>query len=167
MTQLNHPDPFSSERRSVPGSVLLHIYPGLAFLLVVINDWYLKKHWAGWWSGKLSDVGLCFLLPIVLVALYEWCTWGIALLRNTPGKPAPPKIHTLACIVAATYFSLLQIFPAWSRFHTLWLQVLVPSRRFVATPDLTDLLALPMVYWAWIYLQKQTQKPKPKEKTCS
>jgi len=54
-----------------PGDFLLRPAAWLALAVMLFNDIVLKSRWPGWWSGKLSDFAICFLLPVLLVAAWE------------------------------------------------------------------------------------------------
>lgn len=143
----------------IPGWALGQVWPMVTIGIIAANDWILKARWPGWISGKLSDFGLCFLLPIILVSLGEWVTWLWTLSQQRRWTPPGPILSGLACGVTILYFTLLQLSPTWSVFHTAWLHSLFSNIRFVATPDPTDLLALPMVGLAWLYLNPKSRKP--------
>ncbi|MFU8802342.1 MAG: hypothetical protein ACNA8W_00895 [Bradymonadaceae bacterium] len=133
---------------TTPGRKLLHPLPLAAALLIACNDFYLKIHHAGWWSGKLSDFGLMIFLPIWLYALMEWAYW-LALRRSPPAR----LFASVSCGVAGGYFAALQLWEPWARFHVAALEMIVPSMSFVVTPDVTDLIALLMLPVAWVYLR--------------
>lgn len=135
-----------------PGAALLHPAPAAAFALVALNDLWLKPHHPGWLSGKLSDLGLCFLLPVFLVALWEWGAWLLCRLRGRGRWLAGRGVILGACGLAAGYFAALQLLPAAAALHVGILGALVPSVRFVVTPDPSDLLALLTTPVAWLYL---------------
>lgn len=54
-----------------PGDVLLHPVGLAATALFAFNDWWLKAHHPGAWSGKLSDVAGMVVLPLTLLAAAE------------------------------------------------------------------------------------------------
>ncbi len=122
---------------NTPGQILWHPIALTAALVIVINDFYLKIHHPGWWSGKLSDFALCIFLPIWLFALISWTDWAHKRLHKKPWTPTPnPKPLALTCsLITATYFSALQLSPTFAHFHTWWLNQLIPTTQFTATPD--------------------------------
>ena len=42
----------------------------IAVLILVLNDWYLKYHYTGWFTGKLSDFAGLFAFPFFLSAFF-------------------------------------------------------------------------------------------------
>jgi hypothetical protein len=138
-----------------PGAALLHPAPAAAFALVALNDLWLKPWHPGWLSGKLSDLGLCFLLPVFLVALWEWGAWVVVRLRRRGRWAAGRGVKLGACGLAAGYFAALQIVPAAAELHVAVLGALVPTVRFVVTPDVSDLIALLITPLAWLYLGRR------------
>ena len=135
--------------RPIPGEFLLRPEPLVAALLIAFNDFWLKPNHPGVVSGKLSDVGLCFLFPLIIAAVLEW-----ALRLLTPRQPfAPPgALHFVSFGLAAAYFVLIKALPAGARLHVGLLSALVPSHRFSAVADPTDLLCLPLMVVAYRFL---------------
>ncbi|MEO1271890.1 MAG: hypothetical protein AAFX99_27665 [Myxococcota bacterium] len=138
-----------------PGRYLLHPYVLAAIVLIIVNDAVLKPHYPGLLSGKLSDVGLCFLLPVFLTSAVEWASWGWATLRRETWSPSGWVVHAASCGVTVGYFSALQLWPAFVEFHLAMLRTLVPGQNFVVTMDPWDLVTLPMTGLAWVFLQRQ------------
>ncbi len=127
--------------RETPGAVLLSPLALGSIALIAGNDLWLKRQHPGFVSGKLSDVGLCILLPLVIAAALEWAQ---VLLR----RPITPHA-TFACLLAATYFVLVKTYAPATHAHLAILTHLVPAHRFRAVTDPTDLLALPFVLLAY------------------
>ncbi|MBH23268.1 MAG: hypothetical protein CMH57_02165 [Myxococcales bacterium] len=144
--------PDASARGAVPGDVLLHPAAAASVALIVFTDVVLKPSWPGVLSGKLADVGICFLLPLALVALFEWLAFGLSWLGGRPWRPAGRPVHTLACVIAALYFAALQLSPSFVELHLATLHAAFPGHRFVVTPDPWDLLTSPMTLLAWLHL---------------
>lgn len=134
----------------MPGRALLTWPVGLAAALILFNDFWLKRQAPGWWSGKLSDLALCFFTPIWLYALAEGLSYGLARLRGqvwAPWRSAWPV--WICCGLVGGWLAALQLWPAAARFHVQALGLLF-GRRFVVTPDASDLLALavlPLTAW--------------------
>ncbi len=139
--------------RETPGAVLLSPLALGSIALIVANDLWLKRQHPGFVSGKLSDVGLCILLPLVIAATIEWTQ---ALLR----RPLAPHA-TFACLLAATYFVLVKTYAPATHAHLALLSYLVPTHRFRAVTDPTDLLALPFMWLAY-----RAQKPTKRRETA-
>ena len=120
-------------------SVLLGPAALASAALVVGNDVWLKRAHPGLVSGKLSDVGLCILLPLVLLAALE----------EVPGRRARARTrHLVALAVALGYFVLVKTVPAATHLHVAALGALVPGVRFRAVTDPTDLVCLPAAFVA-------------------
>ncbi len=134
----------------VPGACLLRPAPLFAAAIIVVNLVYLKARHPGWWSGKLSDFAICFFLPVVLVALYEWS--ALALGRR---RPAGKWVLLGACAVTAVYFSALQLVPFVAMLHVDVLGRLVRGRQFAVTQDPSDLLALPFIVLSYLWLRRE------------
>ncbi len=140
--------------RRVPGGALLGVYPLLAASLIVWNDFWLRPRFPGFLSGKLSGIGGCFLLPVVLVSAWEWATWLLSRLRGLRWRPATTWVMRGAAVLSASYATLMEVLPGFGGFHRTWLSAVFPFWRFRAgTPDVTDLLALVMVPLALVYLR--------------
>jgi|GEM_PF-1521419 len=141
----------------VPGTLLLHLWPVLAAILIVFNDFILKPFWPGKLSGKLSDFGLCFLLPIFIVAVGQWVAWLVAMLFRREWTFSGKWLNGVACCLTLIYFSGLQLSQDFIRFHIWLLGKLIKSHKIVVTPDPTDLWALLMLPLAWMYIEKRTK----------
>jgi len=134
-------------REPAPGDALLGPWPLAAGLLVLGNDLWLKIHYPGLLSGKLSDLGLCFLFPVFLLALLEWGRFltGRGLCRG-------PVWVLGASAAGASYFAGLQLLPGLAWLHVRALSLLFPWSGFVVTPDPSDLWTLLCVPLAAGYL---------------
>jgi hypothetical protein len=116
---------------------LLHPLPLVAILLTAINDHVLKGSGLlpGWLTGKLSDFTGLFFFPVAAAAVLR--------AKGTAAR---------TIIVAATgaLFALFKTSPA----ACAWL---APLAR--VTPDITDLIALPMVALAWLWMARWRPSP--------
>lgn len=144
-----------------PGASLCHPLALASLALLLFNDHYLKQAWPSALSGKLSDLAGVFLTPLVLFAAYELAR--PATLRADPRR----ENRVLGCLAIATAigFALPELWgPADHayrygmgalRFPFRALAALLTSgdwpdfRPVVATPDVSDLLALPMAFVAY------------------
>jgi hypothetical protein len=142
---------------SVPGGFLVHPLPAAAAALIVFNDAVLKRSAPGWWSGKLSDVGICFLLPVVLASAGEWCSAGVAALRKRPWQRPGPWLDGGAFAVAVVYFSLLELSETWGQWHAAAVSALLGGVHVPVTRDLSDLFALVFALWAWRWLGRRSR----------
>lgn len=138
--------------RGVPGGVLLHPLPIAAALLIIVNDLWLKPLWPGFWSGKLSDVGICFLLPVALVAAAEWLVWVGVWITGRDWTLPVTGTAAVASITAAAYFALLQLSPAWVELHRHLIATVGRISPAPVTRDPTDLICLLFCAAAYFYL---------------
>lgn len=126
----------------------------IAVALLVINDHWLKPAFGNWWTGKLSDLAGMTFFPLTLQAAWEVAIQS----RSRPFLPSRQVL--LICVLAtALVFTSLQLFPfateayrhglgalQWpfkAAFSLLTGDGLPPLSRVQATPDSSDLLALP------------------------
>ena len=84
---------------TVPGAMLLHPWPLAAALCLVVNMMWLRPHRPGVISGKLSDFGICFLLPVVLAATCEWVLFVLGRLGLRTWVPRRRSLALACCIV--------------------------------------------------------------------
>jgi len=146
----------------VPGFRLLHPLPLGAALLVGLNDLLLKPRFPeSFIKGKLSDLGICFLLPVMLVSAWEWLRFLGERARGerarggrAPFQPSGRALSLAACLTAAAYFALLKLWPPFTSLHLSCLARVAPFINHVVTPDLTDLVALVMVPLAFLYRER-------------
>jgi len=135
----------------VPGACLLRPLPLLAAAVVASNDLWLKpQNPGGWLEGKLSDLGICLLLPVVLVSLWEWAHYALRGARS----PASAAVKLAACGITAAYFTMLQLWPAFGELHMRLLARVAPFINHTLYRDPTDLLALVMVPLAYLHLRR-------------
>jgi hypothetical protein len=142
-----------------PGDCLLHPLPMAAALLILVNDMWLKPQWPhSFVTGKLSDVGINFLLPVVLLAAFELVAWLLGRRSLTPlGRPW----IVAASFMSAGYFTLLKTVPAFTAIHAAALSLV--ARPFVAdftvknATDPADLATLAMTLLAAFYLDRRPE----------
>lgn len=151
----------SESPMDAPGRPIVGVWPAIAMAVLIFNVFYLRRKHSGIISGKLSDVAINFLLPIFLVAAAEWL---LALIRFL-GVRIKPRVGlrgiVLACLMSATYFTLLKVVPAFTEVHRGLLSVLdAPfggGRSFRNIADPTDLVALVCNPLAAVYLVRVRQ----------
>ena len=141
-----------SQARRVPGEFLLGVAPLSAALLVVFNDLWLKLQYPGVVSGKLSDVGLCFLLPLLVAAAAEWMLWPVAALRKSALPFSRHALYAGSSCFAAAYFIAIKLFDTGAKLHVAILSTLLPAHGFRAVADPTDLVCLPLTWLAYRHL---------------
>lgn len=129
------------------GQRLLHPVSLGATALYAFNDWWLKAHWPGFLSGKLSDVAGMVVLPLTLHTLAE-----IVLRRELSSRWLFAMI-----VVSAVGFSAVELSPhasdawCWTWGAMQWPfyalasigSEIPPIRPVVAWSDPTDLLTVP------------------------
>ena len=139
-----------------------------AILLLVLNDHWWKGALGGWWTGKLSDVcGLVFF-PLLLQAAWEVA--GVAWRTDGSFSPSRAALGT-ALLATGIAFALVQVWPPATSAWRLGIGALQwPLRAAVAawrshplpdlapvaaTPDITDLIALPaLIVPLWLGLRR-------------
>jgi len=134
--------------------LLLHPLPVLAALLILFNALYLRLHHPGFWSGKLSDVGICFLLPVLLAAswvLLAKALQGLGLQRHFA---SPTPVARTSCLVAAAYFSALNLVPGFPRLHQTMMGFVVKN-PLLPVMDWTDLFCLAFTVAAYFFIRRK------------
>jgi hypothetical protein len=157
-----------SAARRRAGEALSGWAPLCAVALILFNDFWLKPRHPGFCSGKLSDVGIAFLLPLFIVAAWEWGRAALGRLVGRPFLPAGRAVTLGACILATLYYACMELWPAFGRFHAAWLETLCPWFHFRAgTADPTDLGALLVLPLAWLWLTRRGSAPPPRGRSCA
>ena len=111
--------------------------------LMVLNDRVLKPRFHNAITGKLSDLAVCFFLPLFTSALLG-LSW----------KGRPRARVVVGAIVTGLVYSGLELWPAFEHAFLAGLSVVgapLGLRRFALTSDLTDLWALLMLPVAVAY----------------
>jgi len=128
--------------------------PLAALALTVINDVWLKPRFHSDLTGKLSDVGLCFFMPLLLSELL-----GIFF-----GIPTRARLWAGA-LVTAVVFTGQEIVPPFARLALSTLRVIGPRLGihgvFELTSDWTDLFCLVLIPMAFWYGQHRLREPCP------
>lgn len=150
-----------------PGSLALHPVALTSLVLLVINDHFLKEHFGGAVTGKLSDAAGIVFFPILLVSLAELgqrLTFCRAWLVQEKGLAV--------CVVATgTVFALAKVWAPATGFYRVGTGVAewpfyavkslihggglpgLPAAHLVR--DWTDLLVLPLLLVPlWIGLRR-------------
>jgi hypothetical protein len=127
--------------------------PLAAVALMAVNDRLLKPWFGNAVTGKLSDIAVCFFLPLFTSALL-----GLAWRKH-------PRARVLVGAGIATLVYTAQEMWPWFRDTLLaMLRVVGPPlglRSFGLTDDVTDLLALLMVPLAVAYGWRRLRPPPP------
>lgn len=118
--------------------------PLAALALLIANDRWFKPAFHSALTGKLSDMAICFLLPLFLSELL-----GI-LFCVSPRRRLPA-----GALVTALLFAGLEVVPPFTRWTLDLLHELGPfigiNRPFRMTSDWTDLFCLLLVPLAVVY----------------
>lgn len=130
----------------LPAEELLHPYPLLAVVVLVVNDRLLKGGGVlpGWLTGKLSDVAGLFFFPLLLTALARLAAWP--LLRRRP--PLTRRLLAGAIVLTAVGFAAVKLIPSVGYAFaavSAWLEPLDRFARVVVVQDPTDLMVLPVL----------------------
>ena len=118
--------------------------PLLALILLVVNDVWLKPTFHSAVTGKLSDIAVCFVMPLFLSELLGIC-FGAA-----------PRVRlALGGLLTGALFAALEVVPPVTRFALNLLGLLGPQvgimRPFRMTSDWTDLFCLLLIPAAMAY----------------
>lgn len=125
--------------------------PLAALALLVVNDVWLKPALHSALTGKLSDVAICFFMPLLLSELLGiFAGWS-------------PRGRLLAgAIVTASLFAALEVVPPFTRLALDALDRVGPylgiHRRFRMTSDWTDLACLLLVPVSFAYGQLRLRR---------
>jgi hypothetical protein len=117
--------------------------PLLAVGLMVVNDRVLKPRWHNAITGKLSDIAVCFFLPLFVSALL-----------GLPWKRHPRARIVAGAVIAGSFYVAQEI---WKGFEQAFLAVLrvvgapLGLEHFALWSDVTDLWALLMLPLAVVY----------------
>jgi hypothetical protein len=118
--------------------------PLAALALLVTNDVWLKPLFHNALTGKLSDIAICFLMPLFLSELL-----GIAF-----AWPARLRLR-VAAVATAAIFTALEVSPPVTRWALAGLSAVGPvlgiAGRFRMTADSTDLFCLLLIPLAVLY----------------
>lgn len=118
--------------------------PLAALALLVVNDVWWKGAFHNELTGKLSDVAVCFLMPLFVSELL-----GLAFAL------APKLRLTTGAALTAVLFTLLEVVPPFTAKTLALLASIGPylglPGPFEMTSDPTDLLCVPLVPVAYAY----------------
>jgi hypothetical protein len=135
-------------RRTAAADLLLLPSSLGAVALLALNDHLLKGHFAGFWTGKLSDFAGLYFFPFFLLALVV-TVWPAA-----GSNAGSTRSLGVACLLTALVFSAINISPAASglceRVVTEIWQLFGVARRVHHIADAEDLMALPMALLAYL-----------------
>lgn len=166
-------DRVNDGRPLTPGRAYLHPLPLLATVVLVANDYFLKGHWISPVTGKLSDITGLFILPLVLIGVFEVVLFSL-------GRSWAVGTRGLAISVAAVgiVFSAVKVSPSIASSYGDWVSALwhpfyvvgshIPVLRATGSPnirivsDWSDLMALPMLLLTWYHGRRLTRNTSPR-----
>lgn len=165
-------------RGAVAGDALLHPLALASLALLIFNDHVLKFRAPGALSGKLSDVAILVVGPLLLQGVVEV---GLARLGRAWGPSS--RAALIACAVTGVSFALEKTLPAATEvYRQAWgamrwpLDALVALARGLDAPargpvaavtDPTDLITLPaLLAVAWVHRARR-QRPRAAERRRS
>lgn len=121
--------------------------PLAAVTLLVANDHFLKARFHNAVSGKLSDLAICFAMPLFLSASLESVT-----------SLAPRARLAAGALATVAVFSALKVSPAVAEVYCRVLDAAWSwaGLQFHAVADRTDLFCLPMTLIAVLYGWRRT-----------
>ncbi|MEO8553367.1 MAG: hypothetical protein ABI678_25515 [Kofleriaceae bacterium] len=123
----------------LPIGEALHPVALLAVVILLVNDWVLKRQFRGSFvTGKLSDIAGLVFAPVVLSALI-----GLVL-----RKPLTHRRLVLCCAATAVGFALVKLYPPVGDLVARMIQ-LVGGHGASFYPDWTDVLCTPCVLIAY------------------
>ncbi len=129
----------SSRHRNASVSLLVDPLAFAAVLLMVVNDVWLKPAWHNAITGKLSDIAVCFVMPLflteVLTPLTRWVSERSLLDAASCATAVIYSILELSVTAARWTCNALSTIGPWLGIH----------RPFVMTRDPSDLWALLMI----------------------
>jgi len=145
---------------TAPGDALLHPVALASLVVLVVNDHFLKHRCPGWASGKLSDVAILVVGPLLL----QGCAELAAARRGRPWRPSARVFAVAAAVTCAAYVLEKTVPAATEVYRLVWGALRWPLdgvaawaqgrawpayARAAAVTDPTDLVALPAVAGAW------------------
>lgn len=109
-----------------------------------MNDHVLKATWPGVVTGKISDFAGLLYFPLLLASLYEILRWPF----DRVGWHATGPVVVATMAFTAIGFTLVKVSSDAAHFYVSIAQS-VTGRSHRIVLDHTDLIALPMVLFAW------------------
>jgi hypothetical protein len=134
----------ATQRESVRSGEFFAPLPLAALALLVVNDVWLKPTFHSAVTGKLSDVAICFLMPLFFSEL-------LGLLLGV----APRTRLRIGAFLTAALFTALEVVPPCTALALHALAIVGPRLgihgTFRMTSDWTDLFCLVMIVPAVAY----------------
>jgi hypothetical protein len=126
----------------------MHPVTLVCVLLLVVNDWVLKRHWHGGLVGKLSDIAGLAFAPVVLTAAIG-LVLALAAKLGAHVDPSLTRRRLLACIAATgACFAAVKLSPDAAAVLVRVLSSMGrPAEIYLDRWDLLTLPALAVAYW--------------------
>lgn len=137
-----------AERPALPVGEAMHPVTLLAVIVLVVNDWVLKRHWHGGLVGKLSDIAGLAFAPVVLTAAIG-LSLALAARLGARVDPSLTRRRLLVCIAATgACFAAVKLSPDAADLMVRVLSLLGrPAEIYLDRMDLLTLPALAIAYW--------------------
>ena len=129
-----------------------------AVALFALNNWVLKQRFPGWVTGKLSDVLVCFFLPLYIAALLRWCS----------GLGASVRIKAGLALTAALLVAVKSSWLASDLLNAI-VQPLSARLGLHTRPNLadaSDLIALPVLWLAFAFFASRSSRTSHVDQTA-
>lgn len=124
-------------------------HPGalVALVTLVANDWWAKRAYPSWITGKLSDVAGLVMAPLALTAAIGALCWVAMALGARIDPSLTRRRLSIAIAAVAAPFLATKLSEAAARAVAEGLAIFGGQPRIVCDP--TDLIALPALWFAW------------------
>src|SRR6185503_14129060 len=137
-----------AEHPALPVGEAMHPVTLLCVLVLVVNDWVLRRHRPGSGIvGKLSDIAGLAFAPVVLTAAIGLILALAARLGARIDPSLTRRRLALAVVATGAGFAAIKLSPAAAE---LFVRILSFVRPATVNTDRTDLLTLPalaLAYW--------------------
>src|SRR5690606_27283278 len=132
---------------------LVHPLTAGAVVVLLANDFILRRLWPSWLTGKLGDLAWLVFAPLALAAILAW-------LIPARWRQQERITGLLAFALTGLTFALVKTVPALHAAGVRAYEALfgAPSMLLV---DPTDLLALPGLLAGWAVWQTRDTAPSP------
>ncbi len=145
-------------RRALPAGELLDPIALGAVLLLLVNDWVLKRSGPALLAGKLSDLAGLACAPLIATAAFDVALWAAARL----GAPVDFSLRRwkVAAAVGAIGLSFSAVKLSAGAAHALERAAAAVGLTWRITPDPSDLIALPALALAvWLARREIARVP--------
>jgi hypothetical protein len=113
----------------------------VAMGMLLLNDQFLRRIYPSWLTGKLSDFAWLLFFPFVIAAILAWL-----LPKRMPHREQLTGLLGIGLIGAI--FTLGKVFPVVNQAVLDFFSSLINIHLTILV-DPTDLIALPMLWFAW------------------